>query len=66
MQKTKKKTIYCNIPGYIYICMVCTRLMKRKWKEVDGFRQYLRHSFNVTSMLDYGRYRRKGDVKDNF
>ena len=64
MQKTKKKTIYCDIPGYV--CMVCTRLMKWKWKETDGFRQYLRNSFNVTSMLDYGRCRRKGDVKDNF
>jgi len=39
--------------------------MKWKWKEMDGFRQYLRNSFNVTSMLEYGRCRRKGDVKDN-
>ena len=46
--------------------MVCTRLMKWKWKETNGFRRYLRNSFNVTSMLDFGRCRRKGDVKDNF
>lgn len=49
----------------LHMFVVQTRLVNWKWKEVDGFRWYLRGSFNRPWYLIMGgKGRRK--IKDNF